>query len=491
MKTYDYDSLGHLYIQSGPGGPRRDYRYDANGNLTRFIDPYGSTGYVFDAANRLTQIIGPSGSGSCPTGTGSPANSGCVKLGYDNANHETSRTLPGNATITTSRDASGRATRITATNGTGTPVADIGYSYTTAGSTGPSADRTDVQTRTSYRETGIPAGAITGYGYDSLNRLITATENNGPYLNASWAYSYDGAGNRTRQVRAGNTGTAAGTIAYTYDNANRLSATTADTTGWTYDAAGNQTRNGITGQTATYNTRDATSTIGSSTLTAFGQGNTEQLKRSVDGNNYISSALGLIFETPGTSTVSYTRTTTGTPVSMQLDATARYYYAADQLGSTLGLFDSTGNWVGGYTYSPYGESRTTDTATPITINNLRYIGGYHDTPSGLYKLGARYYDPSLGRFTQTDPSGQEANPYAYASCNPINASDPTGLRCIDIVNAGLSTAFLGLLTAAGSLSIDATVFGIPVGVVVGGLGLTAALFGSIAVVGGLICLVFE
>ncbi|MFE5402736.1 RHS repeat-associated core domain-containing protein [Streptomyces sp. NPDC056580] len=35
-----------------------------------------------------------------------------------------------------------------------------------------------------------------------------------------------------------------------------------------------------------------------------------------------------------------------------------------------------------------------------------------------YLMGARYYDPSTARFTQTDPSGQETNAYLYAAGDP-------------------------------------------------------------------------
>ncbi|WP_344779163.1 RHS repeat-associated core domain-containing protein, partial [Microbacterium marinilacus] len=52
---------------------------------------------------------------------------------------------------------------------------------------------------------------------------------------------------------------------------------------------------------------------------------------------------------------------------------------------------------------------------------------------GVYKLGARYYDTGLGRFTQMDPSGQESNPYAYAISNPINYSDPSGLSAAGVL----------------------------------------------------------
>ncbi|MEU7661620.1 RHS repeat-associated core domain-containing protein [Streptomyces lincolnensis] len=42
-------------------------------------------------------------------------------------------------------------------------------------------------------------------------------------------------------------------------------------------------------------------------------------------------------------------------------------------------------------------------------------------------MGACYYDPQLGRFTQPDPSGQETNPYLYAAGDFINNADLTGL----------------------------------------------------------------
>ncbi|CAM5562759.1 hypothetical protein SCALM49S_09159 [Streptomyces californicus] len=54
----------------------------------------------------------------------------------------------------------------------------------------------------------------------------------------------------------------------------------------------------------------------------------------------------------------------------------------------------------------------------------------------MYKMGARYYDPDLGRFTQPDPSGQEANPYLYAA-SLVNRTDPTGLFSFsDILDNG-------------------------------------------------------
>ena len=38
--------------------------------------------------------------------------------------------------------------------------------------------------------------------------------------------------------------------------------------------------------------------------------------------------------------------------------------------------------------------------------------------------GARYYQPEPGRWTQPDPSGQEANAHLYVGGNPVNLVDP-------------------------------------------------------------------
>jgi hypothetical protein len=49
---------------------------------------------------------------------------------------------------------------------------------------------------------------------------------------------------------------------------------------------------------------------------------------------------------------------------------------------------------------------------------------------GIYYYRARTYDPSSGRFLQRDPLGyvDGFNLYEYANSNPINMSDPYGLK---------------------------------------------------------------
>ncbi|MGK5497427.1 RHS repeat-associated core domain-containing protein [Streptomyces sp. URMC 125] len=118
----------------------------------------------------------------------------------------------------------------------------------------------------------------------------------------------------------------------------------------------------------------------------------------------------------------FVREPSGSLVAMRTGG-GSHYYLSDVQGSVIGLVDASGKRSATYAYGPYGEERT---ATGTAAGQpYRYTGTYLD-PSGLYTMGARYYDPALGRFTQPDPSGREANPYAYASGDPVNRTDPMG-----------------------------------------------------------------
>jgi RHS repeat-associated protein len=74
-----------------------------------------------------------------------------------------------------------------------------------------------------------------------------------------------------------------------------------------------------------------------------------------------------------------------------------------------------------YSYDPYGNATS---VTQAVTNPFRFTGAVWDSSTGLYKMGERYYDPSTGRFTQLDPAGTG---YVYASDDPVNLTDPSGL----------------------------------------------------------------
>lgn len=66
--------------------------------------------------------------------------------------------------------------------------------------------------------------------------------------------------------------------------------------------------------------------------------------------------------------------------------------------------------------------------------NLRFPGQVFDMESGLHYNVSRYYEPATGRYLQGDRIGLDggANPYIYASANPLQAIDPTGEASVNL-----------------------------------------------------------
>jgi RHS repeat-associated protein len=135
---------------------------------------------------------------------------------------------------------------------------------------------------------------------------------------------------------------------------------------------------------------------------------------------------------------------------MRNSSGASFYYTTDALGSVILLTDSAQGSAATYSYDSWGN--TTATGVQAAANPWQYAGGYKDTATGYTKFGARYYDATTGRFTQADPSGQETNRYAYATCNPINNTDPTGLDTLDCI-LGVAGSVGALLVLAGAIFI--------------------------------------
>jgi RHS repeat-associated protein len=76
--------------------------------------------------------------------------------------------------------------------------------------------------------------------------------------------------------------------------------------------------------------------------------------------------------------------------------------------------------------------------------NLRFTGKELDKEShiGLYYFGARYYDPSIGRFISVDPLADKypgLTPYHYAANNPLKYVDPDG-RKVEIYSVPIGIA---------------------------------------------------
>jgi RHS repeat-associated protein len=86
----------------------------------------------------------------------------------------------------------------------------------------------------------------------------------------------------------------------------------------------------------------------------------------------------------------------------------------------------SGDTVQVYEYDVYGQVAASDPNHP---NPFLFTGRRYDSETGLYYYRARYYNPYIGRFLQTDPIGygDGMNWYAYCANNPVGLLDRSGL----------------------------------------------------------------
>jgi RHS repeat-associated protein len=164
-------------------------------------------------------------------------------------------------------------------------------------------------------------------------------------------------------------------------------------------------------------------TYGGQTISSLAYADLGQTERTQAGGlSFFSSPRGVQIQKSAAQSTFYTRDNKGNLIGERLPGGARWYYLKDGLGSTVAVINESGSTVSNrYGYDPYGKS--TSKSESVT-NPWQFASGYLD-PTGLYKFGARYYDPNLGRWTQQDAVVRLAN-YTYASDSPVNSVDPTG-----------------------------------------------------------------
>ena len=112
------------------------------------------------------------------------------------------------------------------------------------------------------------------------------------------------------------------------------------------------------------------------------------------------------------------------------------YYYQDLLGNTMVQTDDKGTILLSATYQPYGD--TFNLFTEGAYKETHLYSGKEFDKAGLYNFGARYYDPSIGRFLSIDPAGGKAenpqswNRYAYCYNNPYRFVDRNGEWAKDV-----------------------------------------------------------
>ena len=115
---------------------------------------------------------------------------------------------------------------------------------------------------------------------------------------------------------------------------------------------------------------------------------------------------------------------------MVKEGSKTYFPAYDDNGNVSALLDSTdGSLDAKYEYGAFGEPLRVGGTAIAADNPFRFSTKYTDVESGLVYYGFRYYSPSLGRFLNRDPFGEEGgtNLYAFVENDPVNGWDYLGL----------------------------------------------------------------
>lgn len=139
---------------------------------------------------------------------------------------------------------------------------------------------------------------------------------------------------------------------------------------------------------------------------------------------------------------------------------ATYYFHNDHLGTPQALSDASQNIVWRGEYQPFGG--VTEAVNSVE-QNLRFPGQYYDQESGVHYNYFRDYDPSLGRYVQSDPIGLRGglNTYAYVGGNPLSNLDRFGLDYIPPGRLGHGSVVVGLDSSGVSLPIGEWIADMP------------------------------
>ena len=94
------------------------------------------------------------------------------------------------------------------------------------------------------------------------------------------------------------------------------------------------------------------------------------------------------------------------------------------------LINNTTRWS--WKSDPFGKTAANDDPDGDNVRfefNLRFAGQYYDVETGLHYNYFRDYDPSTGRYVQSDPIGLAGglNTYGYVYGNPLYWIDRFGL----------------------------------------------------------------
>jgi RHS repeat-associated protein len=476
---YAYDALNRLIaIQYPDSTLNATFRYDEPdivtgcpashpvGRLTRMLDATGSTTYcydrrgnvvekrqhtgiaqlrlryTYDRADRLVQLEYPSGqrvslardevgrirSAVLGSGGGLVADSISdqkplvTQVDYLPFGPASSYTFGNGATLTRSYDQDFRLTAVAS------PALSLAFEHDAAGNIRASGAAPDA-----WEE---------GYDYDGLYRLTCILAGKG----ATVGYTYDATGNRTSHQRQGEP-----PVPYAYPPDSHRLASVGDTVR-SYDETGN-TLDGIAFQaTLSYGDHGRlqawSQARGQHARYAY-NGRGERITKTDPSGFCINICPGTLFlyDEAGRLLGEYDLSgqprqehvwLDDTPVAV-LQGKSIHYVHSDHLNTPRAITDEKGivRWRWAFAGNAFGDQPADgdpQRGGKVFEYNLRFPGQYFDAESGLHYNYFRDYDPSTGRYVQSDPIGLKggSNTYSYVAGSPLRFVDPKGLCRVEV-----------------------------------------------------------
>jgi RHS repeat-associated protein len=405
-----------------------DFIYNAQGQLSKkrvqLLNINSSTEYVYNTAGRVTRVIYPSGR--------------IVNYDYNTTGNISSIRTQANSNATETLLVSnihylpfGPAESFTYGNGlTHSQTYDLNYRLTSI-QVGGILHRDYVYDAVS-NITGITNNLSSTesqtYSYDALNRLTSALGGYGNLI-----YTYDAVGNRLTESRNNTLDT------YSYaTTSNKLNSITrsAGNRSFTYDAAGNPTQrtsddNKIHSNSFNNANRLSSVNVNGSlaatyTYNPLGQRVVKTLANGTKEIYHYDEAGQLIAVTDQNHTTQREYIYWGNQQIALIQNNNVHYIHNDHLNTPQVVTNQTQQvvWMGNY--EPFGKLAANQ-SNSIEIFS-RFPGQYFDQETNLYYNYFRDYDPSIGRYIESDPIGLAGgiNTYAYVLNNPLRYVDPTG-----------------------------------------------------------------
>ncbi|WP_093533709.1 DUF6531 domain-containing protein [Stenotrophomonas rhizophila] len=485
VTAFTYDSAGNVLTRTDARGVTATYSYDALGRTTAvsFSDPAADIHYVYDQPSaqcavgeragigRMTSMIDPSGrTDYCYSAIGDlvrrvqvvDGQALTLRYTYDAAGRMQSMTYPDGSLVDYSYDALGQVSSVgvTPTGGTrevllhGVQTLPFGPEKTWTFGNGRRLDR-------SYDLNYLPKsisdardGLNVAFGVDPVGNITSLTDGGSQGQRA--ALDYDGMGRLTAFKDAG---TGVAIEQYGYDaTGNRLSfANSAGTQAYVYPGDSHWLRS-VNGVGRTYDAMGNTLSIGDELKYAYDVmgrlASATRADRTESGYSHNAAGQRVLHQTGGVRRLrlygergellgSYD--SDGMPTQQVIWIAGRpagmmqggklFYIEVDHLGSPRTVIDPARDvsvWSWSLLSEAFGAGAPFEDADQdgvVQVFDLRFPGQEFDAKSGLHYNYFRDYEPSTGRYLESDPLGLQASmsTYGYVGSSPLSWSDPSGL----------------------------------------------------------------